>query len=96
MQFTFAFSARFTGKLSGCDLSAVDYTGQKATINQVTTMPATSTNVLFPGHNQHANHWYWWPDTLIIARATARVIIKVKGHQYQWEDGGYGLDIGYY
>ena len=27
------------------------YTGQKATIHQVTTMLATSKNVLFPGHN---------------------------------------------
>ena len=38
-------------------------TAQKATTHQVTTMLATSTNVLFPGHN----HWYWWSDTLIIA-----------------------------
>ena len=26
-------------------------TAQKVTIDQVTTMPATSKNVLFPGHN---------------------------------------------
>ena len=25
------------------------------------------------------NHWCWWPDTLIIARALARVIIKSVG-----------------
>ena len=37
----------------------------KATIHQVTTVLATSKNVLFPGHNTPANHWYWWPDTLL-------------------------------
>ena len=31
---------------------------KKATIHQVTTMLATSKNVIFPGHNHHANHWY--------------------------------------
>ena len=33
---------------------------QKGTIHQVTTMPATFKNVLFPCHN-------WWPDNLIIS-----------------------------
>ena len=33
------------------------------------------------------NHWCWWPDTLIIARALARVIIKVLGHQHHWFPG---------
>ena len=33
------------------------------------------------------NHWCWWLDTLIIARALARVIIKVFGHQHQWFPG---------
>ena len=47
-----------------------DITTQKTTIHQVTAMLATSINVLFPGHNHHANHQYWWPDTLIIARAS--------------------------
>ena len=28
---------------------------KKATVHQVTTMLATSKNVLFPGHNHHAN-----------------------------------------
>ena len=41
-------------------------TVQKAAIHQVTTMQATSKNVLFPDHNHPANHWYW-PNTLIIA-----------------------------
>ena len=32
----------------------------------------------------YCSHWCWWPNTLIIARALARVIIKVLGHQHQW------------
>ena len=43
--------------------------GEKATFHQVTTMLATSKNVLFLGHNHHANHRYWWTFTLIIAGA---------------------------
>ena len=42
----------------------------------------------------HCNHLgnTWKPlvlmtDTLIIARALARVIIKVSGHQHQWFPG---------
>ena len=31
---------------------------KKATIHQVTTILATSKNVLFPGHNHHAYLWY--------------------------------------
>ena len=46
---------------------------KKHTIHQVTTKLPTSKNVLFSGHNQR----YWWPDTLIIAWAPVRVIIKV-------------------
>ena len=50
-------------------------------------MLAISENVLFPGHN------YLLTSsinglTLIIARSPARVIIKVKGHQY--------LEIGHF
>ena len=45
----------------------------KNTIHQVTTMLATSKNILFPDHNHlwPVNHQYWWPDILIIARAPA-------------------------
>ena len=43
---------------------------KKATVQQVTTMQATTKNVLFPGHN----HRCWWPDTLIIDWAPPRVI----------------------
>ena len=38
-------------------------------------------------HNHPANHQYWWPDTLIIAWAPTRVIIKVKGHHHEWLAG---------
>ena len=40
---------------------------KRATIHLVTTMLATSKNVLFPCHN----HQYWWPNTLVIAQAPA-------------------------
>ena len=33
---------------------------KKATIHQVTTMLATSKNVLIPGHNHPSNHQGWW------------------------------------
>ena len=65
---------------------------KKATIHQVTTMLATSENVLFPGHNP----LYWCPNTLIIVQVPAGVIIKVKGHQYQWLAGDYDLEIGHF
>ena len=37
---------------------------KKSTMYQVTTMLATSKNVLFPGHNHHATHRYWSSNTL--------------------------------
>ena len=52
-------------------------------------MPSTSKNVLFPGHDHLVT-------TLIIARALARVMIKVKGHQHPWLAGGYDLEIGHF
>ena len=45
------------------------YTMKRNTMHQVTTMLATPKNVLFSGHNHHANHRYWWPDTLNITQA---------------------------
>ena len=48
------------------------------------TMLVTSKNVLFPGHNHSANHWYGCPSTLLSARVPARVIFKVLGHRYRW------------
>ena len=56
-------------------------TAQKASIHQVTTMLATSKNVLSPGHN-HLLTTGTDDLTLIIAQAPARVMIKVLDHQY--------------
>ena len=53
---------------------------KKDTIHQVTTMLATSKNVLFSGHNHPTNHRYCWPDTLILAWTLA-------SHQYRWLAG---------
>ena len=47
-------------------------------------------------HYPPANHWCWWPDTLIIERAPARVIIKVMGHQHWWLAGGYALEVRHF
>ena len=52
---------------------------KKATIHQVTTMLATSKNVLFPGHNHLLTTGIEDPSF-----AGARAIIKVSGHQYWW------------
>ena len=65
-------------------------TEQKATMQQVTTMIATSKNLLFPSHNHLLTTGADDP-TLIISWAPTRVIIKVKGHQHQWLAGGYDL-----
>ena len=66
---------------------------KQATIHQVTTMLATSKNVLFPGHKYllttGANHW-----TLYLNGAWA--IIKGLGHQYWLIAGGYDLEIGHF
>ena len=42
------------------------------------------------------SHLTTGPDTLIIARAPARVIIKVKGHQHRQIAGGYDLETGHF
>ena len=63
---------------------------KKATIHQVTTMLATSKNVLFPGHNHLLT-----TGTDVSSLAGARVIIEVLSHQYWWLAGGYDLEIGY-
>ena len=54
------------------------YTAQKATIHQVTTMLATSKNVLFPGHNYLLTTNTDDP-TLWLSPEHQRV----KGHQYR-------------
>ena len=63
--------------------------GKKATMHQLTTMLATSKNVLFPGHNH-----LLITNTDVPSLVGARVIIKVSGHQYQSLEGGYGLEMG--
>ena len=63
---------------------------KKATIHQVTTMLASSKIVLFPCHN------HLLTTGLIIAQAPARVIIKVKGHQYRWLADGNDLGKGHF
>ena len=56
-------------------------------MHQVTTMLATSTDVLFPVHNHPANYLKVITTLLSIdtddpSLAGARVIIKVSGNQY--------------
>ena len=68
---------------------------QKATSHQVTTMLATSKNVLFTGHN-HLLSTGTDDSTLIITLAHAQAIIKVSGNQYRWLAGGYNLEIGHF
>ena len=62
---------------------------KKFTINQVTTMLATSKHVLFPGHNHLLTIG---TDDL----AGAQEIVKVSRHQYGWFAGGYDLEIGHF
>ena len=64
---------------------------KKATIHQVTTMLATSINVLFTGHNH-----LLITSTDDPSLASAQAIIKVSGHQYQWLAGGCDLEIGHF
>ena len=74
--------------------SKLDYTlRKKATIHRVTTMLATFKNVQFPGHNHLQTTGADDPTLLIIARAPAKVIIKVRGHQHWWLAGGYDLEM---
>ena len=65
------------------------YTAQKATTYWVTTVLATSKNVLFPAHNHLLT-----TSTDDPSFAGARVIIIVLGHQYWWLTVGYDLEIG--
>ena len=67
------------------------YTAQKDTIHWVTTMLATSKNVLFPGHNHLLTTCTYDPSL-----AGARPIIKVSGHQYWWLTGGYDLELRHF
>ena len=64
---------------------------QKATIHQVTTMLATSKNVLFPGHNHLLTIGADDPSL-----TDDWTIINVSGHQHRWLVGGYELEIGHF
>ena len=57
---------------------------KKATIHQVTTVLATSKNVLFLGHNHRLTTGTDDPSLLVGTRA----LIKVLGHQYRRLAGG--------
>ena len=59
------------------------YTAQKATIHQVTTILATSKNVLFPSHNH-------------LLTTGADDVTPRLSPQCQWLAGGYDLDIGHF
>ena len=61
------------------------------TIHQVTTMLATSKNVLFLGHNHLLTNGTDDPSL-----TGAWSIIKMSDHQYRWLAGGYDLDIGHF
>ena len=62
----------------------------------LSTMLATSKNVLFPCHNYHANHQYGWLDTLIITLAGDHAVIEVSGYPHQWLAGGCDLEKGHF
>ena len=64
---------------------------KNAAVHQVTTIPATSKNGLFPGHNHLLT--IGTDDRLL---AGARAISKVSRHQYRWSAGGYDLEIGHF
>ena len=58
-------------------------------MQQVTTMLATSKNVLFPGHNHLLNTGIDDPSP-----AGTQAILKMLGHQSWWLASGYDLEIG--
>ena len=66
---------------------------KKVTIHQLTTMLATSKNVLFPGHNHLLTTGTDGP-TLWLSPERHRV----RGHQqtYWWLAGGYDMEIGHF
>ena len=68
-------------------LPGEDSLRKKATIHQVTTMLATSKNVLFQGHNHLLT-----TGTDDSSPAGAQAIIKMLGHYHQSLAGGYDLE----
>ena len=65
---------------------------KKPSIHQVTTVLATSKNVLFTGHNHLLTTGTANPSLL----AGTQEIIKVSGYQERWLAGGYNLEIGHF
>ena len=63
---------------------------KKPTIHHLTTMLATSKNVLFPGHNHLLT-----TSTDDPPLASTRAIIKASGQKYRWLVGGCNLEIGH-
>ena len=63
---------------------------KKATIQHLTTMLATSKNVLFPGHNHLLTEGTDDPTFWISPECQ-----QVKGHQYRWLAGGCDMEIGH-
>ena len=68
-----------------CDKSIIiQHYAKKNTIHQVTTMLATSENVIFPGQNH-----------LLTTGTDDSLALKVSSHQYQWLVGGPDLEVGH-
>ena len=65
---------------------------KNTTIHKVTTMLATSKNVLFPGHNHVLTTGTDDPSLA----GTWAIIIKVLSHQYRLFAGGYDLEMGHF
>ena len=65
--------------------------GKKATIHQVTTMLATSKNVLFTGY-----YHLLTTDTDDPSLTGSRMIMIVSGYQLQWLASGCDLEIGHF
>ena len=74
-----------------CEFPALLALHKKSTMHQVTTMLATSKNVLLPGHN-HLLTTGTHDPTLWLSPEHQRV----KDDQYQWLAGGYDLEIGHF
>ena len=88
----------YTNKYAICDSISEMFVilPPKATIHQVTTMLATSKNVLFPSHNHLLTTGTDDPTLWLLPSLVLQARIKVSGHQYWWLTGGYDLEIGHF
>ena len=64
---------------------------KKSSVQQLTTMLATSKNVLFPGHNPPLTTGADDPTLWLSPKHQ-----QVKGHQHTWFAGGYDLETGHF